>query len=130
APAGVEKTAAIVELENAIKEAGEVVRKLKTEKVTGDALQNALAELVAKKEALTAEVAKLGGAASPAASPAKKAPASPAPVAKPAKEAKVAQVKPEAPVAVDVKSANVPAAAESSAAVQYLWSGWGWIIRD
>ncbi|ORY52364.1 hypothetical protein BCR33DRAFT_756996 [Rhizoclosmatium globosum] len=79
-------TAAIVELENAIKEAGEVVRKLKTEKVTGDALQNALAELVAKKEALTAEVAKLVGAASPAASPAKKAPASPAPVAKPAKE--------------------------------------------
>ncbi|KAI9351276.1 tRNA synthetases class I (M)-domain-containing protein [Obelidium mucronatum] len=121
APAGIEKTAEIVALELAIKEAGEVVRQLKADKVVGDALQNALANLVKSKEALTAEVAKLSGGASPPASPKKTAPAQKA-------------VSPQTPLKAETKIAvanpNIPVAAEQSSAVQYLWSGWGWIIRE
>ncbi|KAJ3024144.1 UNVERIFIED_CONTAM: putative methionine--tRNA ligase, cytoplasmic protein rar1 [Siphonaria sp. JEL0065] len=127
APAGIKKTPEIIALETSIKEAGEVVRQLKTDKVVGDTLQNALAALVKAKEALTAEVAKLGEGSSAPASPSNKkaaAPASPAP-----KEAK-ALVTVEAGVVAAPAKQNVPVAAEQSVAIQYLWSGWGWIIRD
>ncbi|KAJ3067484.1 putative methionine--tRNA ligase, cytoplasmic protein rar1 [Podochytrium sp. JEL0797] len=144
APAGMEKTAEIVALESDVKAAGEVVRQMKTDNVVGDALQAALANLVAKKEALTAEVAKLGGGAAAAPAPVTAA----AGVKKEKKEkkeknkgtgapAKATPAKPEAVVAA-VKAETVvqqvkavPAAAEKTdAPVQYLWNGWGWIIRE
>ncbi|KAJ3272960.1 hypothetical protein HK104_004361 [Borealophlyctis nickersoniae] len=55
APAGVEKTPEIVELEKKIKEVGETVRKLKAEKAVG--VEQAVAELLEAKKKLTVAVA-------------------------------------------------------------------------
>ncbi|KAJ3212349.1 putative methionine--tRNA ligase, cytoplasmic protein rar1 [Entophlyctis luteolus] len=118
APAGVEKTAVIMDLEAEIKAAGEAVRKLKSEKVVGEALQAALAVLVAKKEALTAEVAK---ATSVSDVQPKVSPTEPKPLESAKKTEKLAP-----------QSTNVVVIEQPSeiGAVEYLWSGYGWIIRD
>ncbi|KAJ3259482.1 putative methionine--tRNA ligase, cytoplasmic protein rar1 [Chytriomyces hyalinus] len=118
APAGVVKTPEIVALEAAVKAAGEVVRTLKTDKVVGDALQAALADLVSKKEALTAVVAQIGSGEKENVKP-----------ASPAKKAAPVAAKVETPVVAEVKKAAVATPA-SEGSVQYLWSGWGWIIRE
>ncbi|KAJ3324164.1 putative methionine--tRNA ligase, cytoplasmic protein rar1 [Blyttiomyces sp. JEL0837] len=56
APAGVEKTEVILNLEGEVKAKGEEVRKLKTEKAPKEALDAALQGLLAAKEQLTKEV--------------------------------------------------------------------------
>ncbi|KAI8608012.1 tRNA synthetases class I (M)-domain-containing protein [Chytriomyces sp. MP71] len=109
APAGVVKTPEIVALETGIKEAGELVRRLKADKVVGETFQAALADLTSKKETLTAVVNNAGPSGTGAA---------PASLAK------------KAVVPVAAKPTEVKKDTAAVSAVQYLWNGWGWIIRE
>ncbi|KAJ3130207.1 putative methionine--tRNA ligase, cytoplasmic protein rar1 [Physocladia obscura] len=148
APAGFEKTARVIELEATIKAAGETVRKLKIEKVTGDALQAALAILTENKESLTAEVAKLGGGSPVIVSAEKKKKVKKAVVTSKVEHVVAPAVTPVIleksdtvvpltvlPLAVEKSDTTgaviaVLAAEDLKEQLQHLWTGWGWIIRD
>ncbi|KAJ3088805.1 putative methionine--tRNA ligase, cytoplasmic protein rar1 [Quaeritorhiza haematococci] len=85
APAGITKTPAIIDLEKKIKEQGDAVRKLKTDKAAPEEVKKAVEALLGLKKQLGEEVAKVSSSA-PAAAAKPAAAATPAPASSSSKK--------------------------------------------